>query len=599
MSKHLARKPLPETPEPQRSREPAPVRGDGATLAPLQRLARTGGSPAPGDLRALQRLIGNRAVVQLLRRDGRGEDAEASRAAAAAGVSGSAAPLPHLDRLQAAFGHHDLSGVQSYTGPTASAAAQAIGAEAYATGERVAFAEASPSLRTVAHEAAHIVQQRAGVDLPGGVGSAGDRYERDADAIADRVVSGEPVAHLLPAASGAPAAPASAPVQRLQPEHLAALFAMADAERSTFEILVRSLADATNGKAVLRPSPGMKKMGRSIDKTREKEQELGGKEQEAVQLQTDILAGTIAYKTLPDMAEAVPQIEGLLALEGCIVARAKNRIADENLRDFLINIRMPSGLVVEIQLHFEAMLDVKQGKSRRSAKDPGHGPLTKYTSHDLYDVLRIMREYMDELAAYRPPHIADEEERRKLRNEYAELNPRTDHNARPELVRRRTQIDERISAGRSQAEFWRQQDEVYKLFESIQKELMTRAWEPLRQGQKQAYDKLRKFKFKGETEYKGTQLMPLWRNVEEEDIGLDQDLDDVEPMTRKYGPRLQEAERLLTNLGAPPTIPKQKLALYRYKLNEVLEHLQERPGYRSYNALVNFIRAMDRYLGVL
>jgi Domain of unknown function (DUF4157) len=52
-----------------------------------------------------------------------------------------------------------------------------MGATAYATGDRIAFAGA-PDLHTTAHEAAHVVQQRAGVSLPGGVGQAGDAYER-------------------------------------------------------------------------------------------------------------------------------------------------------------------------------------------------------------------------------------------------------------------------------------------------------------------------------------------------------------------------------------------------------------------------------------
>jgi hypothetical protein len=71
-----------------------------------------------------------------------------------------------------------------------------MGAEAYATGNAIAFRD-TPSLHTAAHEAAHIVQQRAGVSLQGGVGQAGDTYERQADAIADAVVAGRSVESLL------------------------------------------------------------------------------------------------------------------------------------------------------------------------------------------------------------------------------------------------------------------------------------------------------------------------------------------------------------------------------------------------------------------
>jgi hypothetical protein len=117
-------------------------------------------------------------------------------AAAAEGVSGSGGRLPHLERIQRAFGEHDLSGVRAHTGTAASDAARSIGASAYATGEDVAFA-GSPDLHTAAHETAHIIQQRQGLSLSGGVGQAGDAYERHADAVADAVVQGEPAQQLL------------------------------------------------------------------------------------------------------------------------------------------------------------------------------------------------------------------------------------------------------------------------------------------------------------------------------------------------------------------------------------------------------------------
>jgi peptidoglycan hydrolase-like protein with peptidoglycan-binding domain len=60
-------------------------------------------------------------------------------------------------------------------------------------------------LFTAAHEAAHVVQQRAGVSLDGGVGQVGDRHEQHADQVAARVVAGQSAADLLDAV----AAPAS------------------------------------------------------------------------------------------------------------------------------------------------------------------------------------------------------------------------------------------------------------------------------------------------------------------------------------------------------------------------------------------------------
>jgi len=52
---------------------------------------------------------------------------------------------------------HDLSNVQAYVGGPAAKASKEIGASAYATGDKVAFKE-QPDVKTVAHEAAHVVQ---------------------------------------------------------------------------------------------------------------------------------------------------------------------------------------------------------------------------------------------------------------------------------------------------------------------------------------------------------------------------------------------------------------------------------------------------------
>jgi hypothetical protein len=115
---------------------------------------------------------------------------------AAAGVDGPPAQLPHLDAIQRSFGRHDVNGVGAHVGGAAAAAAGAIGAEAYAVGDQVAFST-EPDLFVAAHEAAHVVQQRAGVQLLGGVGSAGDAFEAHADEVAGAVVRGEPAEKLL------------------------------------------------------------------------------------------------------------------------------------------------------------------------------------------------------------------------------------------------------------------------------------------------------------------------------------------------------------------------------------------------------------------
>jgi hypothetical protein len=116
--------------------------------------------------------------------------------AAAHGTSGAGGALPHFDQIQRSFGRHDVGQIQAHVGGAAAEGASAMGAEAFATGNHVAFAR-SPDLHTAAHEAAHVVQQRGGVSLKGGVGEEGDPHERHADAVADAVVAGGSAEALL------------------------------------------------------------------------------------------------------------------------------------------------------------------------------------------------------------------------------------------------------------------------------------------------------------------------------------------------------------------------------------------------------------------
>jgi hypothetical protein len=133
--------------------------------------------------------------------------------AAARGVAGTPGTLPHRDRIQQLFGRHDVSGIGAHVGGPAEQATRAIGATAYATGNQVAFG-ATPDLHTAAHEAAHVVQQRGGVQLAGGVGKSGDTYEQHADAVADAVVAGRSAQGLLDPFAGGPS---SIGVQRQAP----------------------------------------------------------------------------------------------------------------------------------------------------------------------------------------------------------------------------------------------------------------------------------------------------------------------------------------------------------------------------------------------
>jgi hypothetical protein len=143
------------------------------------------------------------------------EAAQAMHQEAAAGVQGSGAPLPHLAEVQRAFGRHDVSGLQTFRNGQAATAAGRLGTPAYTAAGRIAFRDSAPSLQTVAHEAAHAVQQRHGLDLGDGIGRRGDAHEQHAEAVARKVVAGESAEAELDRAATGPAAPAGPALQGL------------------------------------------------------------------------------------------------------------------------------------------------------------------------------------------------------------------------------------------------------------------------------------------------------------------------------------------------------------------------------------------------
>jgi len=127
---------------------------------------------------------------------GDGYNGDDAHAIAASGLGSGASSLPHIDQISASFGDHDVRSIRAHTGSAATSANEQLNAEAYAYGDDVAF-RGNPDLHTAAHEAAHVIQQRAGVGPSGGVGSVGDAHEQQADAVADLVVAGKSAAPVL------------------------------------------------------------------------------------------------------------------------------------------------------------------------------------------------------------------------------------------------------------------------------------------------------------------------------------------------------------------------------------------------------------------
>lgn len=170
----------------------------------------------------LQRAIGNQAMQQLLQagannlevdsaralstrlendfpciQDGPKAHMEAIRKIAQNGIAGAARPLPYLDQIQRYFGpKHDLRRVKANVGGKATESSRQMSAEAYTSGETVAF-RGTPSLHIAAHEAAHVIQQRAGVQLQNGLGQTNDNYERHAEQVANEVVAGRSAEDIL------------------------------------------------------------------------------------------------------------------------------------------------------------------------------------------------------------------------------------------------------------------------------------------------------------------------------------------------------------------------------------------------------------------
>src|SRR5207248_683463 len=114
----------------------------------------------------------------------------------------------------------DLSGVRVHTDPEADHLARSVDATAFTSGSDIFFRQgayepgSSAGMKTLAHEAAHTVQQASGpvegTPSAGGVSISdpGDRFERAADQAAHDIVGG------TGARASAPPAGAPASVQR-------------------------------------------------------------------------------------------------------------------------------------------------------------------------------------------------------------------------------------------------------------------------------------------------------------------------------------------------------------------------------------------------
>lgn len=450
----------------------------------------------PRDVQGVQRTLGNRATSHLLQaraarppplqcKGGPGVrlTSQDTLEMAMDGVKGSGQPLPYLDRIQRSFGSYDLTGARSYVGEDATAAARNIGAEAYTTGDSIAFRDSSPTLHTVAHEAAHVIQQREGVHLKGGVGQEGDVYERHADQVADGVVRGLSVEHLLSQGPGGSRGGTSHTgsrssvqrsktpvVQRIRSEDMATLYALAKLEMPHFFELMNQVAKET--KSTFKARRALKSMDRAMDKAKENEVKLGD-QYEAVKNLADIIAGTLIFDSLKALAAGYKTIKRLLAADGARIVRLINRINNVNTRDFLLNIRMKSGFVVELQLHLRPTFDAKQGDPKKvradKSKSGGH---YKYTGHDAYDYKRILEPFITELGTLSFDDVPDEDEA----HEYAKLRTMTHFMGSDDETGLADALQLEVTKKDTADKVNQLAADLSTLYDKIQGELMATAW---------------------------------------------------------------------------------------------------------------------------
>ncbi|MFF3483973.1 DUF4157 domain-containing protein [Streptomyces sp. NPDC002701] len=195
---------------------------------------------SPASVLALQRSVGNAAVVQLLANERHTHSSSCGHSTVdAAGpdvqrrmrapehheeteqqlqadavrevLKSPGRPLdePTLNEMQARHGGVDFSSVRVHDDIRAQRSAAAIGARAYTSGENIVRGKDGFDKKTLAHELKHVLQQRqgpvAGTPTGGGLtlSSKNDQHEREAEASSNEVMAGPVPVQSAPAKDGA------------------------------------------------------------------------------------------------------------------------------------------------------------------------------------------------------------------------------------------------------------------------------------------------------------------------------------------------------------------------------------------------------------
>ncbi|MEU9186633.1 DUF4157 domain-containing protein [Streptomyces sp. NPDC048484] len=222
-----------------KGRQPVSRARSTASPATVSHAATGAGAAArsPASMLALQRSVGNAAVIQLLASERHSHSSSCGHSASVDVQRRVGAPEhrdeaeehqrqadnvrevlkspgrpmdePTLNEMQARHGGVDFSTVRVHDDAKAQRSAAEIGARAYTSGESIVRGKDGTDKKTLAHELKHVLQQRkgpvAGTPTGGGLtmSNENDHHEREAEASSNEVMSGPVPVQSAPSAEGA------------------------------------------------------------------------------------------------------------------------------------------------------------------------------------------------------------------------------------------------------------------------------------------------------------------------------------------------------------------------------------------------------------
>ncbi|WP_297671138.1 hypothetical protein [uncultured Desulfovibrio sp.] len=215
------------------------------------------------------------------------------------------------------------------------------------------------------------------------------RASRRASMTQEQQVS-EDLTELAASAPAPGTTPSNGPLVHTGVETLDDLYRLAREAQPSFQASMSSIAQATGGEAHFRPGDGLKRperVQRKID---------ADYPQDGAKRVLDVLGATLLYEDRAAVEAALPAITREIEGIGGEVARLKNRFdkPSDGYKDYLLNIRMPNGMVTELLLTTKAMSEAKAGPGHDlyEARQSLEGILTdKNVSEEQRSIARTMK----------------------------------------------------------------------------------------------------------------------------------------------------------------------------------------------------------------